>query len=196
MAYPNGGIPDSALRPIAGGGKLIPSAAACWNAMADHIYEATGQKIAPKGPYSSYRTVAMQVEMKAQYGSNAATPGTSNHGLGLAIDTAWDAVINQYGARYGWQKVWSDASWEPWHFKHSVENASWDGQDPGPDYTSKPSWWKKVKGKLKDARVKRLDKKRRRKSSQNPQRRASLHKQIQAFGRLIDRLKKRMKGER
>lgn len=28
MAYPNGGIPASALRPIAGGGQLIPAAAA------------------------------------------------------------------------------------------------------------------------------------------------------------------------
>lgn len=196
MAYANGQLPDSALRPIAGGGYLIPPAAAAWNALAQRIYEETGQKIAPKGPYSSYRTVAAQVEMKNIYGSNAATPGTSNHGWGLAVDTAWDAVINQYGAHYGWQKRWSDASWEPWHFKHSVENTAWDGPDPGPDYTSKPKWWKKIKGKLADARVKRRDKKRRRRQTDNPKRRALLHKQIQSLGRLIDRLVKRMKGER
>ncbi len=194
MAYPNGGIPASALRPIAGDGHLVPAAAAAWNAMANYIYERTGQKIAPKGPYSSYRTYAMQVEMKRIYGSNAATPGTSNHGWGLAVDTAWDALINQYGAQFGWQKAWSDASWEPWHIRW-VEG-HYSGGDPGPDYTSKPSWWKKVKGKLADARVKRRDKKRRRKASKNPERRAALHKQIDKLKRLIDRLVKRMKGER
>ena len=194
MAYPNGGIPASALRPIAGGGQLIPAAAAAWNAMANHIYEQTGQKIAPKGPYSSYRTYAMQVEMKRIYGSNAATPGTSNHGWGLAVDTAWDALINRYGARFGWQKAWSDASWEPWHFTY--REGHYSGPDPGPDYTSKPKWWKKIKGKLADARVKRRDKKRRRRQTDNPKRRALLHKQIQSLGRLIDRLVKRMKGER
>ena len=194
MAYPNGGIPASALRPIAGDGHLVPAAAAAWNAMANYIYERTGQKIAPKGPYSSYRTYAMQVEMKRIYGSNAATPGTSNHGWGLAVDTAWDALINRYGAPFGWQKAWSDASWEPWHFRW-VEG-HYHGSDPGPDYTSKPGWWKKVKGKLADARIKRDDKKRRRKQTDSPKRRALLHKQIDALKRLIDRLVKRMRGAR
>lgn len=186
----NGRLSSSELRPIAGGGQLVPEAAAAWNSLANYIYERTGQKIAPKGPYSSYRTVEMQVEMKNIYGSNAATPGTSNHGWGLAVDTAWDAVINQYGAPFGWQKIWSDASWEPWHFKYAAGH--FHGKDPGPDYTSRPSWWKKVKGKLADARAQRLDKKRRRKSA-NPQRKALLHKQIDALGRLIDRLLERIK---
>ncbi len=188
----NGRLPQSDLRPIAGGGYLVPEAAAAWNSLANFTYEKTGQKIAPKGPISSYRSYDQQVEAKRIYGSNAATPGTSNHGWGLAIDTAYDAVINQYGAPYGYQKAWSDASWEPWHFKYTTGHYS--GKDPGPDYTSKPSWWKKVKGKLKDARAQRLDKKRRRKATDNPERKADLHKEIGALGRLIDRLTKRRKN--
>ena len=194
MSYPNGGIPAENLRPIAGDGRLIPAAAAAWNAMAAHIYAKTGQKIAPKGPYSSYRTYQMQVEMKRIYGSNAATPGTSQHGWGLAVDTAHDAVINAYGAPFGWQKKWSDASWEPWHFSYAAGHYS--GGDPGPGYDARPPWWKKVKGRLADARARRRDKKRRRKQTANKERRAFLHRQIQKLGRLIDRLKKRIKRNR
>lgn len=194
MAYPNGGIPASALRPIAGDGHLVPAAAAAWNAMANYIYERTGQKIAPKGPYSTYRTYAMQVEMKRIYGSNAATPGTSNHGWGLAVDTAWDALINQYGAQFGWQKAWSDASWEPWHFAY--REGWYTGRDPGPDYASHPKWWRRVTGAIADLRVKRRDKKRRRRATDNPARKSKLHRQIQRIGDHIQRLLRRKAGEK
>ena len=60
-SYPNGQIPLSALKPIAGGGYLEANAAAAWNAMAAHIYKETGVRIAPAGPDSSYRPYARQV---------------------------------------------------------------------------------------------------------------------------------------
>lgn len=63
----NGHLSPSELSPIAGGGQLIHSAAASWNQLANHIYEQTGQKIAPKGPYSSYRTYAMQGPPKSSW---------------------------------------------------------------------------------------------------------------------------------
>lgn len=40
------------------------------------------------GPNSGYRLYDVQVEFKAKYGKNAATPGRSPHGWGLAIDFA------------------------------------------------------------------------------------------------------------
>jgi lysozyme len=88
------------------------------------------------GPISAYRSYAQQVEAKRLYGSNAATPGTSNHGLGLAIDipgAAQQAMINRIGAKFGWQKKWSDASWEPWHFKWR-EGVWFNRPDPGVSY--------------------------------------------------------------
>jgi len=88
------------------------------------------------GPISAYRSYDQQVEAKRLYGSNAATPGTSNHGWGLAIDipgTAQQQMINRIGAKFGWQKKWSDASWEPWHFKWR-EGVWKERPDPGISY--------------------------------------------------------------
>jgi hypothetical protein len=142
----NGRLPSSALSKIAGGGKLEHKAAAAWNAMAVHIFEKTGVKIAPNGPLSSYRTYEQQVYMKQIHGDNAATPGTSNHGWGLAVDTDDYTIINRYGAQFGWQKAWSDASWEPWHFKYAAGHYS--GKNPGPDYKDTDPVVKKLRRKI------------------------------------------------
>lgn len=190
----NGQLPYSSLSRIAGGGYLVPPAAAAWNALAAHIYRETGAKIAPNGPNSSYRTYAMQVEMKAIYGTNAATPGTSNHGWGLAVDTDDHDLVNRYGAPFGYQKAWSDASWEPWHMKYATGHYS--GPDPGTDYSSKPpkpKWWKRVGAKIKQARKRRLSKKHRREQTDNKKRKSVLHRQIQKLGDLIKRLVNRRK---
>lgn len=162
--------------------------------MAAKIYKETGQHIAPKGPLSSYRTYQQQVYMRQIYGSNAAVPGTSNHGWGLAVDTAYDAVINKYGAPYGWQKAWSDASWEPWHFKYAAGH--YHGGNPGPDYHAgpeRPSWWNRVKGKLQDARKKYQHKKARRRESDRPSVRARLHAQLTRLRHWIKWASKRLK---
>jgi hypothetical protein len=106
------------------GGNLRKDAAAAWNAMHKEIKTKTGIDIRPTGPRSSYRTLYWQKyfwnEYKAGRGNLAAAPGTSNHGWGLAVDVATPAManaINKYGAPYGYQKKWSDASNEWWHFK-------------------------------------------------------------------------------
>lgn len=185
----NGRLPASSLRPIAGEGQLAAAAAAAWNALAQRVYRETGVKIASNGSLSTYRTYQQQVYMKGVYGSNAATPGTSNHGWGLAVDTDDHEIVNRYGAPYGWQKAWSDASWEPWHFRHRPDLASWHGKDPGPDYgPTRPPWWKRVGKQIQAARTRRLSKKRRRKQTENPDRKAQLHHQIQRLRNLIDRL--------
>ncbi len=77
--------------------------------------------IYPSGPISAYRTYEQQVEAKRIYGDNAATPGTSNHGWGLAVDLSTETMrsaIDRVGAHFGWAKKWSDASWEWWHLKY------------------------------------------------------------------------------
>ncbi|MCL2737052.1 MAG: M15 family metallopeptidase [Propionibacteriaceae bacterium] len=87
----------------------------------------------------SYRTYDEQVEMKAIYGSGAATPGTSNHGWGTAVDlpdyreTEEGKEWNYGTPKYEWMKAnapafgWINPSWaveggsgphEPWHFEY------------------------------------------------------------------------------
>lgn len=68
----------------------------------------------------TYRSIMRQLLAKRVYGSNAATPGTSNHGLARAVDLmnrAQRAASDRWGAAYGWLKRWSDAAWEWWHLR-------------------------------------------------------------------------------
>lgn len=102
---------------------LQKDAAASWNTMRLFLCRYLRKDIYPNGPISAYRTYDQQVEAKKIYGSNAATPGTSNHGLGLAVDLASQDMrksIDRFGAHFGWAKKWSDASWEWWHLKYRV----------------------------------------------------------------------------
>jgi len=160
MAYENGRLPDSALSPIAGGGRLRHDAAAAWNAMAAYIYRKTGYKIAPKGPDSSYRTYEGQVYWRKYWCdqgqcSNAAVPGTSNHGWGTAVDVKDKKdreLIDKYGERFGWAKKWSDAPNEWWHLKY--KEGVYTGPDPGPDYGHDPKA-ERIKERIRQLRPKR-----------------------------------------
>ncbi|MDF2848763.1 MAG: hypothetical protein K0R97_2745, partial [Oerskovia sp.] len=79
---------------------------------------------------SSYRSYASQVSVKASKGSLAAPPGTSNHGMGQALDLG--GGINQFGtAQYNWMREnapaygWDNPTWarpgganpEAWHWE-------------------------------------------------------------------------------
>jgi hypothetical protein len=133
-AYQNGALPQSELSPIYYPGATVylqKDAAAAWNAMREYC-RARGVDIYVKGPNSAYRTIAQQKLMKKLYGSNAATPGTSNHGLGIAVDLATQEMrraIDKWGAQFGWSKKWSDAAWEWWHIKYKP--GVWHGTNPG-----------------------------------------------------------------
>ena len=131
----NGRLPPEALSPIAQG-ELRKDAAAAWNAMNAHARR-LGLQLLPTGSMSSYRTYGQQVYLYGEYqagrGSLAATPGTSNHGWGLAVDVAtmeMRNLIDRIGAEYGWAKKWSDAPSEWWHLKWLA--GSWRGVDVGP----------------------------------------------------------------
>ena len=111
----NGHLSKSELAPIPEG-ELAIAAAAAWNAPGGPA----DAGLVPTGPRSSYRTFAEQEEFWAKYqagGNLAAKPGTSNHGLGKAIDvreTWMESWLHEHGGEFGWQKI--EAPSESWHF--------------------------------------------------------------------------------
>jgi zinc D-Ala-D-Ala carboxypeptidase len=150
----NGRLSDSELAPIAGG-RLEKSAAAAWNAMNEEGRRRYGADatLLPTGSKSSYRTYAQQVELWELYqrkkGNEAARPGTSNHGRGLAVDVKTEAMrkhIDAIGTRFGWSKEWSDAPKEWWHLTYRP--GIWSGADPGPDGGGPEPIVKGVPGKI------------------------------------------------
>jgi GH24 family phage-related lysozyme (muramidase) len=146
-AYQNGRIPRSALAPIASGqtseALLIKDGhvSAAWNTM-NLCAAAQGVPVYPTiSSYSpaatAYRSYAVQVILKRQLGSNAATPGTSNHGLGKAVDVRTLSMrhwIDAHGEPFGIAKKWSDASWEFWHLVVHPELVGFSRPDPGASF--------------------------------------------------------------
>lgn len=127
--YPNGMLPAAALCPLwkAPGERLRPSAAAAYNAMSAAYAKDTGT---PLCVTDSYRSLSEQVSVKARRGVWAASPGTSPHGLGIALDLC--GGVNSFGTpAYEWMKQngpiygWYHPSWaepgaslpEPWHWQ-------------------------------------------------------------------------------
>lgn len=110
----NGRLSKSELSPIPEG-ELGIAAAAAWNAPGGPA----DAGLLPKGPRSSYRTFAEQEEFWAEFkagGPEAAKPGTSNHGLGAAVDLPEEWMrkwVDEHGAEYGWGKTEAPKEW--WH---------------------------------------------------------------------------------
>lgn len=132
----NGYLTDAELAPITGGTQLANAAAAAWNAAAVEIHNSRGLWIAINGADSGYRPYARQVYWRNYWCGqgacqNAAVPGTSNHGLGLAADCpSWVVDALASVPQFGWVRTrCSDAPWEPWHVKWC---GGWSGRDPGP----------------------------------------------------------------
>lgn len=79
---------------------------------------------------ASYRDLDTQYAVKAQLGYWAASPGTSNHGWGLAIDICKQETSNSEiyswlwanAPAYGWQNpAWAQVGgekYEPWHWEY------------------------------------------------------------------------------
>lgn len=127
MSYANGRIPKSELHEIPGG-LLARDAAITWNAMrTEYIADGgAGRVFEPGGPDSSYRSYERQVVFKklwTQKGhpEKAADPGTSNHGLGKAVDIpslAAQSWIRKNGHRFGWSHAEGARVGEGWHFTY------------------------------------------------------------------------------
>jgi len=133
----NGRFPDTMLAhlgwPEADHLRLRPDAAASITRLAA-AFEAHFGK--PLYLSDAYRTYATQVSLKATKGVFAATPGTSNHGWGIAIDAASRVNVDgsaehrwfEANARpYGWiNPAWAqdynsnNGQHEPWHWEYSA----------------------------------------------------------------------------
>lgn len=108
-------------------------AAASWNTMRIFLLQRYGSRgdLYAEGPLGAYRDFAGQVLCRKQFGGNAAVPGTSNHGLGHAVDVAdhqMADLIDRHGGQFGWHH-W-DAKWEWWHREY---DGGFDRPDPGTD---------------------------------------------------------------
>ena len=108
-------------------------AAASWNTMRLFLLQRYGARgdIYPEGPLGAYRNFSGQVHCRELYGHNAAVPGTSNHGLGHAVDVAdhfMAGLVDRHGGLFGWHH-W-DAKWEWWHREY---DGDFGRPDPGTD---------------------------------------------------------------
>ena len=103
--YKNGEVPRSEMKEVTGyAGYGAAGKGILHNSVADKfqsMIEAAKKDGHPLGINDTYRTYEDQVYMKQTKGSLAATPGTSNHGYGLAAD------LNYYDGGYKW--LWANA---------------------------------------------------------------------------------------
>lgn len=138
MATSNGRLDRSELKAIPGG-RLASGAAWSWLRLRARIARESGGRvwICPTSSRTAYRTYAEQEYFWNLYrsgrGNLAAVPGSSNHGWGVAVDVPtieMAQLINRHGAAYGWQKRWSDAPSEWWHFKYAPGRDRHKGEQP------------------------------------------------------------------
>lgn len=125
----NGKLPKGSLAPItkAANGQqsyLRKDAARAFMAMNAESERRFGVTLRTPSARTAYRTYAEQQYFWDLYqsgqGNEAAEPGTSNHGWGLAVDlntTQMRQIVDQIGKKYGFAKEWSDAPGEWWHIK-------------------------------------------------------------------------------
>ncbi len=133
--WSNGQIPDEALIELVWqpGHRLRPDAAMALTALNAQFAEAFGKNISVT---DSYRDLAGQLAARqswCQRGacSMAATPGTSNHGWGLAVDlgsgiNTWGSPERDWMVQNAPTLGWVSPSWaqpgkgkeEPWHWEY------------------------------------------------------------------------------
>lgn len=131
----NGHLPASMLValpwPEASSQRLRPDAAASLGRLAAVFLKDFGR---PLLITDSYRSFDAQVRTKAAKGIFAATPGTSNHGLGIAVDLS-SGINSSASTTHRWMEVngpgfgWTNPLWardanpvngqfEPWHWEY------------------------------------------------------------------------------
>lgn len=123
--HANGRIPDDELVSIGGGHRLEADAAGAWTEM---VAAAAADGIS-LSLTDSYRDFDAQVDVRRRKGDQVATatPGTSIHGWGHAVDAnvndgkvlAW---LRANAGRFGWvNPEWAQRegkSFEPWHWEY------------------------------------------------------------------------------
>lgn len=125
----NGQLADHSLCDLwQGGEQLRPDAAVALSALNEAFNARFGRNLCL---VDSYRSLSSQYAVKASRGYLAATPGTSMHGWGLAIDLCsketGSSEVYQWlwdnGPAYGWENPpWAQrggsGKYEPWHFEY------------------------------------------------------------------------------
>jgi D-alanyl-D-alanine carboxypeptidase len=127
--YPNGLIPSRYLCKLPQQGKLLRADAARTFFKLNAAYKKRfGRQMCIT---DSYRPLAAQQRVYAQRPGFAAVPGTSNHGLGTALDFC-GGVQNQGSVQFNWLRAnsltygWFHPSWaysnpfEPWHWEYKT----------------------------------------------------------------------------
>ncbi|MFI2362587.1 M15 family metallopeptidase [Promicromonospora sp. NPDC019610] len=136
----NGALADHSLCELWQPGEYLrPDAAMSLSALNEAFRASFGRELCL---VASYRDLSTQYELKASRGYYAASPGTSMHGWGLAIDlcskeTGDSDVFSWLWANapaYGWQNPsWAQlggSKYEPWHWEFVtgvVEKGEWRG---------------------------------------------------------------------
>lgn len=126
MGFANGKIPLAHLTVVRGNLRLRKDAAEAYERMSAAFAERFG---GPIGITDAYRDLDAQIAVKKIKGFLAATPGTSVHGLALALDLASSidrhtssqhAWMDDNAHRFGWvNPVWAQTSkFEPWHWEY------------------------------------------------------------------------------
>jgi len=127
--YPNGLIPAAALCALSVPGHMLRAdAALAYERLAAAYRQGLGRSLCLTDSYRSYEA---QVRVYGEKPSLAAVPGTSNHGLGLAVDlcgglqsfgTPDQAWMRANAGRYGWyHPSWAEPGGsrpEPWHWEY------------------------------------------------------------------------------
>lgn len=128
--YSNGNIPPEALCPLsyAPGESLRSDAAAAFNKMTEASKASRGTPLCVS---DSYRSYSQQVAVYRAKPGLAATPGTSNHGWGVAVDFC--GGVERFGSEaHEWMRAnagrfgWTHPSWarqggskpEAWHWEY------------------------------------------------------------------------------
>ncbi len=88
----NGRLNSSVLAPIKGGTYLRKDVAAAWNAMYDHIYQKTGERITTNGNDSAYRTISLQYKWRRIWCGRGSCGNAARPGCG-ALQISWVTLM-------------------------------------------------------------------------------------------------------
>ncbi|MFC4562583.1 D-alanyl-D-alanine carboxypeptidase family protein [Nocardiopsis mangrovi] len=126
--YANGRIPDSALCPLPQTGERLRADAAAAFIELDGAFRSRFGR--PMCVADSYRPLHEQVRLFREMAAGmAASPGTSTHGLGIAVDLCGGVNVHgsaeyvwmmAHGPRHDWHNpAWAQNGFEPWHWEYT-----------------------------------------------------------------------------
>ncbi|WP_308250371.1 M15 family metallopeptidase [Sphaerisporangium fuscum] len=131
--YPNGLLPKSVLCPLQQKGReLRADAAIAFVALSEAYKKQFGK---PMCVTDSYRSLSQQQAVFYRRPGFAATPGKSNHGLGLAVDLCGGVEVFR-SVQFNWLEAnskkfgWMHPDWayhspfEPWHWEYDPKLAN------------------------------------------------------------------------